>query len=95
MPDVVAWIAKLAERFGVELSPHVPVVFDEVAAKCFGGITFSEVGERATLPPRAPAKPETVSDTVKVSDTGGTVRTCRSPPPGVWVFFDALDQNHK
>ena len=53
VPDVVAWIAKLAERFGVELSPHASVVFDEVAAKCFGGITFSEVRERAELPPRA------------------------------------------
>jgi anaerobic selenocysteine-containing dehydrogenase len=53
VPDVVAWIAKLAERFGVELSPHVSVVFDEVAARCFGGITFADVRERAELPPRA------------------------------------------
>jgi NADH-quinone oxidoreductase subunit G len=53
VPDVLAWIAKLAERFGVELSPHASLVFDEVAAKCFGGITFSEVHEQATMPPRA------------------------------------------
>jgi NADH dehydrogenase/NADH:ubiquinone oxidoreductase subunit G len=53
VPDVLAWIAKLAERFGVELSPYASLVFDEVAAKCFGGITFSEVREQATLPPRA------------------------------------------
>jgi NADH dehydrogenase/NADH:ubiquinone oxidoreductase subunit G len=66
VPDVLAWIAKLGERFGIELSPHTSVVFDEVAAKCFGGITFAQVGERAELPPRA----EKVSDTVKVSDTG-------------------------
>jgi NADH dehydrogenase/NADH:ubiquinone oxidoreductase subunit G len=56
VPDVGAWLAKLAERFGVELSPHASVVFDEVAAKCFGGITFSEVRERADLPPRAEAR---------------------------------------
>ncbi len=68
VPDVLAWIAKLAERFGVELSPHTPVVFDEVAARCFGGITFAAVGERATLP----APVERVSDTLKVSDTGET-----------------------
>jgi anaerobic selenocysteine-containing dehydrogenase len=43
-------------------------VFDEVAVKCFGGITFSQVGERAELPPRA----EKVSDTPKVSDTADT-----------------------
>jgi NADH dehydrogenase/NADH:ubiquinone oxidoreductase subunit G len=68
VPDVLAWIAKLAARFGVELSPYASVVFDEVAVKCFGGITFSQVGERAELPPRA----EKVSDTPKVSDTADT-----------------------
>jgi NADH dehydrogenase/NADH:ubiquinone oxidoreductase subunit G len=68
VPDVLAWIAKLAARFGVELSPYASVVFDEVAVKCFGGITFSQVGERAELPPRA----EKVSDTSKVSDAADT-----------------------
>jgi anaerobic selenocysteine-containing dehydrogenase len=43
----------------------VSVLFDEVAAKCFGGIAFGDVGERADLPPRA----EEVSDTTPVSDT--------------------------
>jgi NADH dehydrogenase/NADH:ubiquinone oxidoreductase subunit G len=49
-PDELAWIAKLAERFGVELSPHASLVFDEVSAACFGGIAFGEVGETAGLP---------------------------------------------
>jgi NADH dehydrogenase/NADH:ubiquinone oxidoreductase subunit G len=68
VPDVLAWIAKLAERFEVEISPHVPVVFDEISERCFGGITFGEVGERASLPPRAeragtppPAPPKPVT----------------------------------
>jgi predicted molibdopterin-dependent oxidoreductase YjgC len=65
------WISKLAERFEVEVSAHVSVLFDEVAAKCFGGISFSEVGERAQLPPRAAAQAEEVSDTTPVSDTPG------------------------
>jgi NADH dehydrogenase/NADH:ubiquinone oxidoreductase subunit G len=66
VPDVLAWVAKLAARFEVELSPFTSVVFDEVAAKCFGGITFGDVHEQATLPPRA----EKVSDdTSKASDT--------------------------
>jgi NADH dehydrogenase/NADH:ubiquinone oxidoreductase subunit G len=52
-PDRLAFVAKLAERFGVELSPYTSVVFDEVAAKCFGGITFGEVQETAALAPRA------------------------------------------
>jgi NADH dehydrogenase/NADH:ubiquinone oxidoreductase subunit G len=50
VPDVLAWIAKLAERFGVELSPHAPLVFEEMAAKCYGDVSFGEIGERAPLP---------------------------------------------
>jgi NADH-quinone oxidoreductase subunit G len=53
VPDELAWIAKLAERFGVELSPHAPAVFAELSALAYGGIAFGEVGERAPLPPRA------------------------------------------
>ena len=53
VPDVLAWLAKLGERFGVELSPYTSVVFDEVSDRCFGGIRFAEVGETAELPPRA------------------------------------------
>jgi NADH-quinone oxidoreductase subunit G len=49
-PDELAWIAKLAERFGVELSPHPSAVFAEVSAIAFGGIPFGEVGEFARLP---------------------------------------------
>jgi NADH-quinone oxidoreductase subunit G len=55
VPDLLAWIAKLAERFEVELSPYASVVFDEVAEHCFGGITYAEIGERAELPQRAEA----------------------------------------
>jgi NADH dehydrogenase/NADH:ubiquinone oxidoreductase subunit G len=55
VPDLLGWISKLASRFGVEISPHASAVFDEASAKCFGGVTFAEVGERADLPPR-PAK---------------------------------------
>jgi NADH dehydrogenase/NADH:ubiquinone oxidoreductase subunit G len=70
VPDLTMWISKLGERFDVEVSPHVSVLFDEVAAKCFGGISFADVGERAGLPPRAEAQAEEVSDTT-VSDTTG------------------------
>jgi len=71
-PDELAWIAKLAERFDVELSPYASVVFDEVAEKCFGGISFADVGETAALPPRAESAPPAprVPDTGPVSDTG-------------------------
>ncbi len=73
VPDVTMFISKLAERFDVEVSPHVSVLFDEVAAKCFGGISFSDVTERADLPPRA----EQVSDTTPVSDTRATAAGLR------------------
>jgi len=49
-PDELAWISKLAERFGVELSPFPSLVFEEVSAIAFGGMPFGEVGERASLP---------------------------------------------
>ena len=55
VPDVLAWLAKLAGRFGVELSPHASVVFEEVSATCFDGIALADVGERAALQPRTSA----------------------------------------
>jgi NADH dehydrogenase/NADH:ubiquinone oxidoreductase subunit G len=56
-PDTLAWAAKLAERLGVELSPYASVLFDEVSAKCFGGITWASVDERSGLPARPERKP--------------------------------------
>jgi NADH-quinone oxidoreductase subunit G len=50
VPDELAWISKLAERFGVETSPYPSLVFEEVSAIAFGGIPFGDVGERASLP---------------------------------------------
>jgi len=50
VPDELAWISKLAERFDVELSAYPSLVFEEVSAIAFGGIPFGEIGERAPLP---------------------------------------------
>jgi anaerobic selenocysteine-containing dehydrogenase len=55
VPDELAWIAKLAARFDLELSPHAPVVFEHAF-----GRAYSEIGEQAELPapvarPAAPA----------------------------------------
>jgi predicted molibdopterin-dependent oxidoreductase YjgC len=49
-PDELAWIAKLAERFGVELSPYASTVFDEVSSRCYGGLSYADIEPRATLP---------------------------------------------
>src|SRR5206468_1859257 len=35
VPDTLVWISKLAKRFRVDVSPHPPVVFAEVSARCF------------------------------------------------------------
>jgi NADH-quinone oxidoreductase subunit G len=48
-PDELEWLAQLASRFGVELSPHPPLVFAEVSECCYGGLSFADVGERAPL----------------------------------------------
>jgi NADH-quinone oxidoreductase subunit G len=50
-PDELAWISRLAERFGVEVSPYPSAVFEEVSAIAFGAIPFGAVGEQAELPP--------------------------------------------
>jgi NADH-quinone oxidoreductase subunit G len=49
-PDELAWIAKLAERFEVKLSPYPSDVFDELARIAFGDLPFGELGERTALP---------------------------------------------
>ena len=50
-PDELVWISRLAERFGVEVSPYPSAVFEEVSAIAFGGILLGAVGELAELPP--------------------------------------------
>ena len=50
VPDELAWISKLAERFEVELAPYPSLVFEEVSAIAFGGIPFGGIGDRAPLP---------------------------------------------
>ena len=54
-PDELAWIAKLAERFGVELSPHASLVFDEVSAICYGGIALRRGRRAGAAARRAPS----------------------------------------
>ncbi|MFL5981584.1 MAG: molybdopterin-dependent oxidoreductase [Gaiellaceae bacterium] len=53
-PDELAWIAKLAARFGVHVSPHPSQVFEELSQIAYVGMPFGEVGEQAPLLPRTP-----------------------------------------
>jgi len=54
VPDELAWISKLAERFGVTVSPHASVVFEELSPEVFGGVDLTALNGRAGLPARTP-----------------------------------------
>ena len=54
-PDELAWISRLAERFGVEVDPFPSAVFAELSAKIYDGLPFGEVGEHAPLRTRSEA----------------------------------------
>jgi NADH-quinone oxidoreductase subunit G len=54
-PDELAWISRLAERFGVEVSPYPSAVFAELSERIYDGLPFGEVGERAALRTRSEA----------------------------------------
>lgn len=48
-PDELEWISQLASRFGVDVSPHPAEAFAAASERCYGGISFGEVGEQAPL----------------------------------------------
>ena len=50
VPDELAWIAKLAARFDIAVSPHATVVFDELSPAIFGGVDLTVLNSRAGLP---------------------------------------------
>jgi NADH-quinone oxidoreductase subunit G len=54
-PDELAWIAKLAARFGVDVSPYSAVVFEQLSERAYSGIGYGDVGERAALRGRTEA----------------------------------------
>ncbi len=62
-PDENAWLAQLASRFGVEVSPHPAVVFAELSEIAYGGITELVVGGQAPLPERVPYVAPTAATT--------------------------------
>jgi anaerobic selenocysteine-containing dehydrogenase len=48
-PVELEWISQLASRFGVQVSPYAAKVFEEISERCYGGLSFGEIGERAPL----------------------------------------------
>lgn len=51
-PDEHGWVAELGRRFGVEISPSAAVLFEQLAAVAFPGLTLEEIGLQAPLPAR-------------------------------------------
>jgi NADH-quinone oxidoreductase subunit G len=80
VPDELAWISRLAERFGVDVPAHPTAVFEEVSTRAFGGVGAPELDTRAPLPDRAAyVAPEPAAE----------VRTAAAPaPPGEHFLGD-------
>jgi predicted molibdopterin-dependent oxidoreductase YjgC len=57
VPDELAWLSKLAARFGVTLSPYPETVFEELSSRLYGGIDLAALGEHAPLPARTTYEP--------------------------------------
>src|SRR5262249_62045755 len=56
-PDELAWISRLGERFGVEISPYPSLLFEEISATCYGGLGYGRVRDHPPLPPAPPPPP--------------------------------------
>jgi NADH-quinone oxidoreductase subunit G len=69
-PDELAWLAKLAGRVGVELSPYPPVVYEELF-----GEPFADLGQEAPL-----RVPEQVAQSHKVGQRPTGTRLVRYRP---------------
>jgi NADH-quinone oxidoreductase subunit G len=81
-PDELAWIARLAERFGVQIDAQAPNVFAEVSERLFGGAPFGALGEHAELRPRSQPEGEPLRSALPAPRTGrgGPLRLLRYRP---------------
>jgi NADH dehydrogenase/NADH:ubiquinone oxidoreductase subunit G len=57
--DELAWIARLGERFEVDIPPYAASAFEELSAQIYDRLPFAAIGEQAPLPSRSapPAEP--------------------------------------
>jgi NADH-quinone oxidoreductase subunit G len=75
-PDELAWIAKLAGRFDVDVSPYPAHVFEELY-----GFPFAEIGEQAPLRERRTRPPETPARApARPTQGGGPLQLVRYRP---------------
>jgi NADH-quinone oxidoreductase subunit G len=85
-PEELEWIAQLAARFGVTIAPYASSLFAEISERCYGGLSFGEVGERAPLrgyegaPAHVEDAPLPQSDIAGPhADAGGLQLVCYKP----------------
>jgi NADH-quinone oxidoreductase subunit G len=80
-PDELAWISKLATRFGVQVPPHATGVFAELASGLFRGLTLDDLGVRAPLPVRnAYVAPPPATSPDHLEEPPGALRLHRYTP---------------
>jgi NADH-quinone oxidoreductase subunit G len=70
-PDELAWIAKLAARFDVDVPPHAMGVFAEVAERAFRDLAPEDLGAHAPLPARQPYVAPAAPTTPATAEDGG------------------------
>jgi NADH-quinone oxidoreductase subunit G len=80
-PDELAWLSRLAARFGIDVSPYPANVFAELSDIAFGGIPFGEIGERSALPTatQQPVAPSELEPS-PAPPAGGGLRLVRYRP---------------
>jgi NADH-quinone oxidoreductase subunit G len=72
-PDELAWISKLATRFGVAIPAHAAGVFAEVAAELYRDLALEDLGVHAPLPARhtySAPRPATTPDPAEEAPGG-------------------------
>ena len=80
-PDELAWISKLAERFGVDVPPHAMGVFAELAEHAFRDLSLDDLGAHAPLPARhAYAAPAPATTPAPVDDAAPGLKLHRYRP---------------
>jgi NADH-quinone oxidoreductase subunit G len=80
-PDELAWISKLAGRFGVDLAPHAMGVFAELGEHLFRDVTLDDLGPHAPPPARhAYVEPAPATTPDPVADDGGSLKLHRYRP---------------
>jgi NADH-quinone oxidoreductase subunit G len=62
-PDELAWISRLAARFGVEVAPQAMGVFAELQETLFRSLALDDLGLAARLPPRQAYQAPTAATT--------------------------------